>query len=740
MKQVSIFDNVTGKRLCFLENAYNVGYTLNLNKLHAAKFTLPYDDPKNVFCQPYRWVEIWDETRPGAPVGLFRILPSAITKKADTRSIDYTCEHVLATLMDDVLFGWHEIGNLGVYTTTVINYVLSKQRTVRWQLDDCDFTHQYLYGWENENLLAALFSVATCFAEPYTWNYNTASTGTIAGDASLWVRGTLSSAAGAEQNTSSVKAKRIRTGFLLQTDFTAAEPSSGYQIQAYVYTASGAYKGIWDGSSFGTTVTWFSGRINFSSFGDTSYKVRLVARKSDDSNWTNTADSDKAAQSILLVHAVGWELSLNAVDETPVAEIRYKKNMLGITKTVDPSQMATRLIPLGYGEGVNQLDISSKNGGSKVLEADTISTYGEITRLWIDRRYQDVDSLYAAAVAMLDELKQPYISYEVETALIGSLAGVNVGDYVRVIDDEDGTDFNARVITFDKPDVYGNPTAAKITLANRSKDIATSLADMADRSRINEVYAQGAVTLYTMSFADNCADNFPAELKFPIPENVVHLNSIKLSGKIEAFRGYSQVVESTTINLNTTNTGGGSTQTSSATVLEVSSIQDDDGGGPGHSNHNHGIQLAKNAQGDLTEWLSVVNSSGAFIRTTGFVASGSHEHEGHTHTVTVPEHSHGITMPAHTHPMSYDIYTGETADYVEISVDGTTLTKEGGSTHFESSDLSDVDITAALTRQAGSTEISRGWHTITLTPNKQTRLNLSLAVQLFANSRGGGQY
>lgn len=738
MKQVAIFDNVTGKRLCFLENAYNVGYTLNLNKLHAAKFTLPYDDPKNAFCQPYRWVEIWDETRPGAPVGLFRILPSAITKKADTRAIDYTCEHVLATLMDDVLFGWHEIGNLGVYTSEVIDYVLRQQRTPRWTLQTCGFTHQYLYGWENENLLAALFSVATCFAEPYTWSYDTTGPGALA-DATLWTRGSLASATGNELSTSTYTKNRIRTS-LLTTDYLAAKPGDGYRIAAYVYNSGGTYQGIWNGSGLGTTVVWFTGQINFMPMPAGS-RVRLIASKTDNSSWTNTADSTAAMNAILLTKTANtWRLFLNTVSTDPVAEIRYKKNMLGITKTVDPSQMATRLIPLGYGEGVNQLDISSKNGGSKVLEADTISTYGEITRLWIDRRYQDVDSLYAAAVAMLEELKQPYISYEVETTLIGSLAGVNVGDYVRVIDDEDGTDFNARVITFDKPDVYGNPTAAKITLANRSKDIATSLADMADRSRINEVYAQGAVTLYTMSFADNCANNYPAVLKFPIPDNVVHLNSIKLSGQIEAFRGYSQVVESTTINLNTTNTGGGSTQTSSATVLEVSSIQDDDGGGPGHSNHNHGIQLAKNAQGDLTEWLSVVNSSGAFIRTTGFVASGSHEHEGHTHTVTVPEHSHGITMPAHTHPMSYDIYTGETADYVEISVDGTTLTKEGGSTHFESSDLSDVDITAALTRQAGSTEISRGWHTITLTPNKQTRLNLSLAVQLFANSRGGGQY
>lgn len=732
MHQVSIIDNVTNKRLCFLENAYNVGYTLCLNKLHQAKFTLPLDDPKNRFCQVYRYVEIWDEslTANNGRVGLFRILPTATTKNAGTRSIEYTCEHVLATLMDDVLFGWHEIGNLGVYTSEVISYVLRQQRTPRWTLQTCGFTHQYLYGWENENLLAALFSVATCFAESYTWSYDTTGPGALA-DASLWARGSLNSTTGAERNTAAYTKNRIRTS-LLTTDYLAAKPGNGYRIAAYVYNSSGTYQGIWNGSGVGTAVVWFTGQVNFLPMPAGS-RVRLIAGKTDNSDWTNTADSTKAMNAILLTKTANtWRLSLNTVSTDPVAEIRYKKNMAGITKTVDPSDMATRLIPLGYGEGVNQLDISSVNGGSNVLEADTISTYGEITRLWIDRRYQDVNSLYTAATAMLEELKRPYVSYEVETVVFGALAQVQVGQYVRVIDDEDGTDFNARVIQIEKADVYGNPTAAKITLANRSRDIATSLADMADRSRINEVYAQGAVTVYTMNFSDNCDPSYPGEIKFPIPDNVVHINSIIMSGKIEAFRGYSTTVESTTIDLTTTNTGGGSTETSSSTVLDVASIQDDDGGGPGHSNHNHGIGLAKDGSGNLTEFLAVVNSSNTIIGHTGFVASGSHEHSGHTHSVTVPSHSHGITMPAHTHASQYGIYTGETADSVEIKVDGTTLGT------YTSSTIGTVDITQALAATGGV--INRGWHTLTLTPNKQTRLNLSLAVQLFANSRGGGQY
>ena len=602
MNYVSIFDNVNQKRLCFLENAFDVGYTLNLNKLHEAKFSLPLDDPKNRFCQVYRWVEIWDgDTR----VGLFRILPTKTTKTPDTRKVEYTCEHVLATLMDDVMFGWHEIGNVGVYTNEVLSYVLGQQRTRKWYLLRCDFRHQFLYGWENENLLSALFSVANCFGEGYTWTYDTSDLG-------------------------------------------------------------------------------------------------------------------------------HWNISLEAVDPKPVADVRYKKNIKGITKTSDPSEMATRLIPLGYGEGVNQLDISKVNNGSRVLTADTVDTYGEITRVWVDRRYQDANSLKAAASAMLEEMKRPYISYEVDAASFGALANAKVGQYVRVVDDEDGTDFLARVIQIQKNDVYGDPAAAKITLANRSKDIATSLADMADRSRVNETYAQGAVTVYTMSFADNASPQRPATMRFPIPENVVHINSIVLDGQAEPFRGYTSAVSSTTINLTTTSSGGGGTSgassSSSSTSSAVSLLPQNMLPGPEYADavHNHGI-----ADGVR---LATVNNNNEITGSVGWTPSGAHIHGAHTHTVNfahthqISAHTHGITMPSHSHSMDFGIYEGTTASTLKIGVDGTTL--------GTFSDLNNKDITQLLTAVDG--EIVRGWHTLTITPDKLTRVNVSLSIQLFANSRGGG--
>lgn len=119
------------RRVAMLENAFQVGYEQPLNNLWRAWFSLPANDPKNAYCQPLWFVEIFDN---GERVDLFRIVPHTMQRSADGQMVTYQCEHVLATLLDDVLFQYHQIGGLGVYTDEVLRYVLEKQTVKRWQL------------------------------------------------------------------------------------------------------------------------------------------------------------------------------------------------------------------------------------------------------------------------------------------------------------------------------------------------------------------------------------------------------------------------------------------------------------------------------------------------------------------------------------------------------------------------------------------------------------------------------
>ena len=762
MRYLSVFDHKTKKRRAFLQNAYKVGYKLDMNQVWSARFTLPYDDPKNEYCQPLNWVEIYDDEE---YIGLFRIIPARITKNAETREITYECEHVIATLIDDVLVQWHEVGNNGVYTNQVISYILQRQTVKNWVLGDCEFSHQYLYGWENENLLTALFSVPNIFTETYRWEFET---------------------------------------------------------QSYPWT------------------------------------LHLRANPTEETVRKRVYNS-----------ATGTTQTFTVTAHNAVAEIRYKKNMLGIEKVIDASTIVTRLYAFGYGEGENQLNISKANPTGKLyIDADTQSQYGIISQVWVDRRYQYSETLYQAAVNRLESLKSPKVSYNIKTAYIDYLKKCKVGNIIRIIDDEDGTDLYLPLQTIEKSDMTGAPDDATLTFGSLQENAAGSVADLFDRQRIEETYSQGAVTLYSQNFADNAASGFPAEMRFYIPANVVHVNQIILQGRFAPFRGYSKATKgggktsSTTANggsstpttaaggstnitseaggsSNVTSAAGGSTTATSA-AGGSSTVTSAAGGSGTSTSASGGGGSATSAAGGSSEVTSATGGgsqiytgqssiggenastgsagrtdgtpfydrydwhSHSYIRPTAGYSDGgsygygwhkhlhtlpSHSHKvtvpshthsvtfpSHTHSVSIPSHSHSVSIPAHTHSVSipshthsvsipshshtvkvpshthtvtiqahshtfnipdhthdieYGIYKGTTASKGTLIVDGTTV-----GTY---SSFSNLNLIPYLNKDSDGI-IVRGWHTLQVTPNALSRVELDLVIQLFANSRGGGQY
>lgn len=783
MRYLSIFDHNTRKRLAFLQNAYQIGYKMDMNQVWSARFTLPYDDPKNKYCQPLNYVEVYDDEE---YIGLFRIIPSRVHRDSNTQEITYECEHVIATLIDDFLIKWHEVGNRGTYTNQVIQYVLNRQTVKRWNLGDCDFRHQYLYGWENENLLTALFSIPNVFTERYRWDFDT---------------------------------------------------------------------------------------LNY------PWTLHLRANPTEENATKRVYNS-----------ATGRTESFSYVKHNAVAEIRYKKNMLGIEKVVDASTIVTRLYAFGYGEGENQLNISKVNPTKKLyIDADTQSTYGVITEVWVDRRYQYADTLYQAALKRLGELKEPKISYNVQAAYFDDLKKCKVGDIVRIIDDEEGIDLYLPLQSIEKSDMTGAPNEAILTFGSLQENAAGTVTDLFDRQRIEETYSQGAVTLYSQNFADNAASGFPAEMRFYIPQNVVHINEIILQGRFSAFRGYSKATKgggaasSTTKNggsstpttaaggsttltseaggsTNVTSAGGGATTATSSsggastvtsasggssTVTSASggsssvtsasggsssvtsasggggSVTSADGGSskqtssegggsqihtgrssigadtygtstasghahnyvsmsyenggygwhshlhtlPNHSHtvsipsHSHSVSIPSHSHSvsipghthsvsipshshnvtipSHTHSVSIPNHTHTvkINNHTHSISIPSHKHSvkvpNHTHTVSIPAHSHDFSIPDHTHNIEYGIYTGTTANKGTLVVDGTTV---GSYSSFNN-----IDLIPYLTKDSDGIVV-RGWHSLKVTPNALTRIELDLVIQLFANSRGGGQY
>lgn len=671
--------NLKREYTAILENAHKVSYEKIENQIGSIEFTMPLDDPKNEFLQEMLWVELTDNEN--EYIGLYRVMPSITQKDASNNTITYTAQHALCTLMDTVLFGYHEIVNRT--TTEVINWLLAKQKTKHWVLKKCDFKRYFSYAFENENGLAdPLFSIASPLDEDYVWEWNT---------------------------------------------------------QVYPF-----------------------------------------------------------------------ELSLVKPQMEPVARVQEGYNMQGFEIERDPNNLVNRVYPLGAGEGVNQLNIKSVNGGKEYVEdTESIKKHGLIEYVWVDQRFTIAQNLKDNAIAMLKKWSQPIVSWTVSAAdliklteeplkidklRLGSVVMINTNDFGSV---------NLRIKKESKADVFGAPQDIELELGNLKDDINTTLSDLDRKQQINETYSQGATNILNYSYQDNCESAYPANIDFYLDDDVFHVNTVELTFKTKRYRGYTKAVKggggttktssaggaSTQTSTSgggstqTSTSGGGGTQTSSSGGGYASGSSTSTGGGStqtssangthGHKtfkfafNNPSGIdQLARRAyyaQGtsevvvfettgtsDLftntsadnhTHNVNVPNHSHNFNVSipnhSHSVTTPNHSHNvsipNHSHKVNIPNHTHQITLPDHSHPLEWGIYeASESASSVDIVVDGKTLP-----VHETSKDRLNI---VEYLKKDSSGKIQRGNHTIQIKPNKLARIEAQVVCRVFIQSQLGGQF
>lgn len=165
--------DVNRQNVAYLENAYSVSYEKEINKIATASFKLPLNDSKNEKIKHLQYVEIIDNDN--EYIGLFRIMPTQTVVSESEQSVTYQCNHVLMTLMDSVIFRYHEISP-NTSTREVLEYLLNLQKVKHWRLGTCDFTRYFQYSWENVNgIVDAIFSVPKAFDEDYMFTFDTTS-------------------------------------------------------------------------------------------------------------------------------------------------------------------------------------------------------------------------------------------------------------------------------------------------------------------------------------------------------------------------------------------------------------------------------------------------------------------------------------------------------------------------------------------------------------------------------------
>lgn len=622
MRKLEIYD-MNRVPVCMLQNAFDIQEQQSLNALWYLDFKLPATDAKNEFCNAYWYARFNDGE-------LYRMFPNGYNDASDLPYYSYHCEHVLATLLNKVMPGIVTMGGYYQPTPDVLRAILAKQDIQDWVLGECDFSRRFEYGFEKENLLAALFSVPQCFDEDYIWTFET----------------------------------------------------KGYP----------------------------------------------------------------------------WVLNLKRLNKNaePVLNVRYGYNRLSYNRQPDYTNHVTKLYAYGSGEGVNQLNINKFTNGLGYILADKehIEKYGIRESIWVDRRYENEETLYAAAQSMLNELCDPITSYS-----CGFIGDVKIGEVVNIIDYEQ-TYVVKKIIT------YGDIDDIQYELSNKQPTLASTIADLANRQRIETTYSQGATNIYSISFVDNADANNGLDCDFYMPRSMRFVNKVVAKIKYDSFRAYSGTTEQ-----------GGSTSSTSAAGGQISSTSESGGGGTSAAGGGQSKTSAAGGKStESTNQFDLASDTGTYgiisltgysgltsttsghshkvpdhmhrIRVTNFahkhsVTIPSHRHSfeiddhvhelpAHTHSFSLPAHSHTFELPSHKHDIEPGIHRYGNPTQVELKVNG-------NSKGFFEDRSFEVDITEWLANDNGM--ISRGsFQTLSVIPNDIAHISVSLTVIGFIQSLEGGNY
>ena len=622
MRKLEIYD-MNRVPVCMLQNAFDIQEQQSLNALWYLDFKLPATDAKNEFCNAYWYARFNDGE-------LYRMFPNGYNDASDLPYYSYHCEHVLATLLNKVMPGIVTMGGYYQPTPDVLRAILAKQDIQDWVLGECDFSRRFEYGFEKENLLAALFSVPQCFDEDYIWTFET----------------------------------------------------KGYP----------------------------------------------------------------------------WVLNLKRLNKNaePVLNVRYGYNRLSYNRQPDYTNHVTKLYAYGSGEGVNQLNINKFTNGLGYILADKehIEKYGIRESIWVDRRYENEETLYAAAQSMLNELCDPITSYS-----CGFIGDVKVGEVVNIIDYE-------QTYVVKKIIAYGDIDDIQYELSNKQPTLASTIADLANRQRIETTYSQGATNIYSISFVDNADANNGLDCDFYMPRSMRFVNKVVAKIKYDSFRAYSGTTEQ-----------GGSTSSTSAAGGQISSTSESGGGGTSAAGGGQSKTSAAGGKStESTNQFDLASDTGTYgiisltgysgltsttsghshkvpdhmhrIRVTNFahkhsVTIPSHRHSfeiddhvhelpAHTHSFSLPAHSHTFELPSHKHDIEPGIHRYGNPTQVELKVNG-------NSKGFFEDRSFEVDITEWLANDDGM--ISRGsFQTLSVVPNDIAHISVSLTVIGFIQSLEGGNY
>lgn len=671
--------NLKREYTAILQNASKVSYTKLKNQIGDLSFEMPLFDTKNSMIQALQWVELTDNQ--GEYIGLYRIMPSQTKKDATNNTISYTATHALSTLLDDALFGYHEIVNRT--TTEAINYVLSKQDIKHWVLKQCDFERYFSYSWENENGLAdALFSIPKPFDEDYRFDYNT-----------QVYPFELSLVKVATEPTC-----RIQEGYNLESLQIDVDPTN---LVNRIYPL-GAGEGV--------------NQLNIKSVNDgkeyvedaeSIKKYGLIKYIWVDSRFTieqSLKDNALAMLKKWSVPKITWKIKavdLIKLTDTPLEIDKLREGAMVMVNTNDFGSLNLT---------INKESKSDVFGAPHNLELELGNIGEDISTTMADlQRKQQINETYSQGATTL--FNKSYAD-NCESKF-PAVMKFNIDDDVVHINTID-LDFETSAYRGYTQAVKGGGATVKSTSAGGattqtsssgggSTQTSTSGGGGTQTSSSGGGYASGSSTSTgggstQTSSANGGHDHITFKYAFDNPSGIDQLKR----------RGYYAQGTSELVVFETTGTSDLKTNTRADNHTHSVNV-------PNH-NHNFNVSIPSHSHN-----VSIPN----------------HSHNvsipNHTHKITIPNHTHTIDLPAHTHPLQWGIYEdSDRPSQVDIYVDGSKIS-------FSGTSADRLNLVPYLKKDSDG-KVTRGKHTIELKPNKRARITADITGRVFIQSQLGGQF
>jgi len=455
-------------------------------------------------------------------------------------------------------------------------------------------------------------------------------------------------------------------------------------------------------------------------------------------------------------------------------KIELGRNQQSLLVNYDPTTILTRIIPLGYGEGINQLNIKSANSGLNYInDLTSQAEYGIITTAITNKDIQNASTLKIWGQTYLTQNSKPVMTVEAEMtdlSLINLDLPVSLGDTIEVDNSVMQFDIFARIIEKETDLLAAyNP---KLVIDTKPIRLSTQQISLVSRISSLENAPQGNTFITTLNACDNLDEVHSIIIPLWLSPDIIYVNRVMLHVESQKFRAYEKGMAAAAQQVVTSSSGGGSTQTSSSggastptsssggastptsssggSSTPTSSAGGDHshifasyaGGNTAYTVNDYLVKSSSDFGGDDRKVAIQADSTGDLYtenvttQHTHTVSIPDHTHTvsipdhthtvsvpAHTHDVVIPDHTHTITIPEHTHAIQYGIFEDTYTAGCKILVDGVIVAD--GPNEGSSIDI-DISQWVGTPGQTYSLEVSS---------TQRGRVSVQVNIQAFIQSK-----